>query len=375
MSGLYVHIPFCKKACHYCNFHFSTQTKWIPPMIEAMTKEMALRRAELPTHLKTIYFGGGTPSLLEVEHLQQLLVTINELTSLSMDTEITIEVNPDDVTVEKILSWKELGINRMSIGIQSFDNDLLTWMNRAHTAEQAKNSILLARNNDINNISIDLIYGIPGLELSSWEKQLYSIIELGIPHIACYALTVEPKTALETLIRNKKMEAPNDDEQALQFYKMVEVLENAGYEHYEISNFALPGWRSQHNSSYWKGISYVGIGPSAHSFSEGRRKWNISNNALYMNAIEKNDIFFEEEQLDITKQVNEYLLTSIRTIEGTNLNLVKEKWGASAYLTISKNAEKLVQQNLLISDDCYLRLSKNGKFLADKITVDLMLES
>jgi oxygen-independent coproporphyrinogen-3 oxidase len=156
---------------------------------------------------------------------------------------------------------------------------------------------------------------------------------------------------------------------------MVEVLENAGYEHYEISNFALPGWRSQHNSSYWKGISYVGIGPSAHSFSEGRRKWNISNNALYMNAIEKNDIFFEEEQLDITKQVNEYLLTSIRTIEGTNLNLVKEKWGASAYLTIAKNAEKLVQQNLLISDDCYLRLSKNGKFLADKITVDLMLES
>ena len=343
-------------------------------MIEAMIKEMALRKSEFPNELSTIYFGGGTPSLLEFEQIKKLLETTSLLTSFDDNTEITIEVNPDDVTNEKIKNWQEIGINRVSIGIQSFDNHLLKWMNRAHTADQAKNSIVLARNMGIKNISIDFIYGIPGLELSSWEKQLHTIIELGIPHIACYALTVEPKTALETLIRNKKKEAPSDEEQALQFNKMIEILENAGYEHYEISNFALPGWRSKHNSSYWKGASYIGIGPSAHSFTEGKRRWNIANNALYISAIEKNQSFFEEEELDITKQVNEYLLTSIRTIEGINLTHLKEKWGNSIFESIAKNAQKPIAQNFLIKNNNSLQLSREGKFLADRITVDLMLD-
>lgn len=374
MSGLYLHIPFCKKACHYCNFHFSTQTKWIPAMVEAMRKEMAIRKTEFPTKLRTIYFGGGTPSLLDAQYIKKLLLTTSELTSFDNETEITLEVNPDDVTYEKVKTWQELGINRISIGIQSFDNHLLKWMNRAHTADQAKDSIDLIRKAGIKNISIDFIYGIPGLELKSWEDQLHAIIELGIPHIACYALTVEPRTALETLIRNKKIEAPSDEEQALQFNKMVDILEKAGYEHYEISNFALPGWRSKHNSSYWKGVSYIGVGPSAHSFTEGKRKWNIANNALYLNAINLNDSFFEEEELDIIKQVNEYLLTSIRTIEGIDLFHLKQKWGNSVYESVRKNAEKPLQQDLLTKKNNFLQLSREGKFLADRITVDLMLE-
>jgi oxygen-independent coproporphyrinogen-3 oxidase len=343
-------------------------------MVEAMRKEMAIRKTEFPTKLRTIYFGGGTPSLLDAQYIKKLLLTTSELTSFDNETEITLEVNPDDVTYEKVKTWQELGINRISIGIQSFDNHLLKWMNRAHTADQAKDSIDLIRKAGIKNISIDFIYGIPSLELKSWEDQLHAIIELGIPHIACYALTVEPRTALETLIRNKKIEAPSDEEQALQFNKMVDILEKAGYEHYEISNFALPGWRSKHNSSYWKGVSYIGVGPSAHSFTEGKRKWNIANNALYLNAINLNDSFFEEEELDIIKQVNEYLLTSIRTIEGIDLFHVKQKWGNSVYESVRKNAEKPLQQDLLTKKDNFLQLSREGKFLADRITVDLMLE-
>lgn len=343
-------------------------------MIHSMKNEMEIRKSEFPPHLNTIYFGGGTPSILDINYIESLLKTASQLSTFDKNTEITIEVNPDDTTPEKIKEWRKIGINRISIGIQSFSNELLQWMNRAHDADQAKKSIIWSRGAGIENISIDFIYGIPGLQLESWENQLKTIIDLGIPHIACYALTVEPKTALETLIRQKKKAAPEDEQQAIQFNRMVEILEGAGYEHYEISNFALPGWRSKHNSSYWKGLPYIGIGPSAHSFSEGRRKWNIANNALYITAIEKNESFSEEEELTIRQQVNEYLLTSIRTIEGIDVNYVNKKFGTFAYEHVLKSSEKLVKEDLLIRRDHILKLSSTGKFLADRITVELMLD-
>ena len=287
MAGIYLHIPFCRQACHYCNFHFSTSLNRKNDFVAALLKEMEGRRDYIGTApVETVYFGGGTPSLLTEEELQQIMGRIRELFPLTPDAEITLEANPDDITTSgKLKAWKQAGINRLSIGIQSFWEEDLRWMNRAHDATQAANSIRMAQDEGLDNISVDLIYGGPTLPDDHWEKNVTQAIASGIPHLSCYALTVEPRTALDKMIHQKKKAAVNPDDQARQFLLLMRWLGAAGYEHYEISNFALSGHRSRHNSSYWQGTPYLGLGPSAHSYNGSSRQWNVANNTQYIDGI------------------------------------------------------------------------------------------
>jgi oxygen-independent coproporphyrinogen-3 oxidase len=371
MAGIYIHIPFCKKACHYCNFHFSTTRQRMPEMIEAIGKEAELRKNYLSENIETIYFGGGTPSLMSSFELEGLIRNLHKLFVVAKNAEITLEANPDDITEERLIEWKTAGITRLSIGIQSFFEEDLQWMNRAHTADQAKQCIELAQKHGFHNITIDLIYGTPGLTDTKWEQNIDTALSLQIPHLSCYALTVEPKTALSKMIATHQSEDVDMDTQARHFTLLTERLSTAGFEHYEISNFALPGFRSRHNSSYWQGKHYLGLGPSAHSFNGKSRQWNVANNSLYLTAIEKNEIPFEKEILTLTQQLNEYLMTSLRTIEGISLTKVGRAWGVEKATHVLEAAQKHIDLNHLVLDDHILRLSKEGKFLADGIASDL----
>ncbi|MBU3745345.1 MAG: radical SAM family heme chaperone HemW, partial [Sediminibacterium sp.] len=276
MAGIYIHIPFCKQACNYCDFHFSTSLQQSVPLGNALLKEVVLRKNYLTEPVETIYLGGGTPSLLEPEWIRQLITTLQEHFSIATDVEITLEANPDDIDTKKIAGWKAAGINRMSVGIQSFHPYLLNWMNRAHRADQSLSAIRLLQEGGFNNISIDLIYGCPNQSDAEWNKDMDTAISLGVQHLSCYALTSEPKTALWHHIKKGVTPEINNDQQATQFLQLMEHMEAAGFEQYEISNFALPNFRSRHNSAYWKGIPYLGIGPSAHSFNGITREWNIN---------------------------------------------------------------------------------------------------
>jgi oxygen-independent coproporphyrinogen III oxidase len=371
MSGIYIHIPFCRKACHYCNFHFSTQQQYRPAMVEAIAKEAALRKHYVTDFIETIYLGGGTPSLLSDEELSAILEPIFTHYQLAEQVEITLEANPDDISIDKLMTWKKAGVNRLSIGIQSFFEEDLQWMNRAHSAIQAKQCIELAQSAGFNNLTIDLIYGTPGLDNERWKKNITTALALGVPHLSCYALTVEPDTALDKLIQKGSKTNVDQHIQALQFDILINELEKAGFEHYEISNFAKPGYRSKHNSSYWQGKSYLGLGPSAHSFDGCSRQWNISNNALYITSIEKDIIPFEAETLTAEQQLNEYVMTSLRTMEGCSLQKIKMNWGNDVAQKIKDIAQKYVREEQLILKEEHLILTKKGKFLADGIAADL----
>ena len=277
MAGIYIHIPFCKKACHYCNFHFSTSKTLLPQMIQAICAEAAMRSDYIREDIETIYFGGGTPSLISIDDLQFTLETLRSLFRIEVKAEVTLEANPDDITKEKLQGWRSVGINRLSIGVQSFFDDDLLWMNRAHNAAQANESILLAQQAGFENISIDLIYGLPGLTDERWQRNVQLAFKLDVPHLSCYALTVEPNTALQKMIDLNKKENIDPEKQGRQFELLMQWCGEAGYEHYEISNFARPEFKSKHNSSYWKGLPYIGVGPSAHSYNGESRQWNISN--------------------------------------------------------------------------------------------------
>ena len=297
MAGIYIHIPFCKQACHYCNFHFSTSLLRKNDFVNALLKEIKLQKEYLNDEIvETIYFGGGTPSLLQISDLRYIIDKIKQTFQVTKDAELTFEANPDDISVEKLTEWKEAGINRLSIGVQSFFEEDLKWMNRAHNQQQAIDNLQLATQH-FNNITIDLIYGHPLLTDDKWKQNVEKVIALNISHISCYALTIEPKTPLHKMIKEKKKEDVDPGKQAEQFLLLMNWLNNAGYEHYEISNFAKPGNRSRHNSSYWQGKKYMGLGPSAHSFDGKSRQWNVSNNNLYITAINKNEIPFEKEIL------------------------------------------------------------------------------
>ncbi len=369
MAGIYLHIPFCRQACHYCNFHFATSLRYKNEMQDALLKEIPLRSAYLQDEtVETIYFGGGTPSLLDADAIQQLIDQLRETFTIAHHAEITLEANPDDITEEKIAAWKKAGVNRLSLGIQSFFEEDLQWMNRAHNAAQAVAAIELAIKH-FDNITADLIYGTPQLTNEKWQYNVEKIISLGIPHISCYALTVEPKTPLEKLIRLQKSENVNPDKQSDQFLLLMTWLKNAGYEHYEISNFAKPGRRSRHNSSYWQGKKYAGIGPSAHSFNGKSRQWNIANNQAYINSIEKGLIPSEEELLSETEQLNEYIMTSLRTMEGLDISLLSSRFDTSPD-TILQKAEKHINRQLLKKENDFLILTDNGKLFADGIAAD-----
>jgi oxygen-independent coproporphyrinogen-3 oxidase len=375
MAGIYIHVPFCKKACHYCNFHFSTQQQLKPDLVEAICKEAIIRKEFLQDSVHTIYFGGGTPSLLSDSELALILQTLKENYTVSPTAEITLEANPDDIHAEKLHHWHKIGINRLSIGIQSFFEEDLQWMNRAHNAIQAKHCIELAQSAGFHNLTIDLIYGTPGLSDERWKQNIETALTLGIPHLSCYALTVEPNTALDHMIRKGTKQEVDTDHQATQFNILTQTLEDAGFEHYETSNFAKPGYRSNHNSSYWKGQPYLGLGPAAHSF-DGHltRQWNISNNPLYISSLQQGIIPFESETLTPVQRINEYLMTSLRTMEGISLNFLEKNWGKERMLEVQKAAEIFIKRKDILLKDHHLILTQHGKFLADGIAADLFVE-
>jgi oxygen-independent coproporphyrinogen-3 oxidase len=321
MAGIYIHIPFCRKACHYCNFHFSTSLHQKAPLVKAIEKEINLmplpQGVAVERRIETIYFGGGTPSLLEIEELEILLSATRQNFMVGADAEITLEANPDDINENKLTAWKELGINRLSIGIQSFVQSDLEWMNRAHTATQATKSIDLARQFGFHDFSIDLIYGTPTLTDEQWLLNLETAASLGVNHLSCYALTVEEKTALNHFIQKGKLAPIDEAKQTRQFGMLMDWATKEGFEHYEISNFARPGHRSHHNSHYWSGAAYYGFGPAAHSFDGSvTRWWNMSNNPLYTEAINNHQPPFSFETLTPVERLNERIMTGLRTMEG-----------------------------------------------------------
>jgi oxygen-independent coproporphyrinogen III oxidase len=329
MAGIYIHIPFCKQACHYCNFHFSTTHHQIPQVVNAIAKEAFLRKNYITESIDTIYFGGGTPSILNTTDIAFLLDEINKNFVVNPQAEITLEANPDDITEQNLLAWKHIGINRFSLGIQSFIDEELQWMNRSHNAHQAKQCIELIKKH-FYNYSIDLIFGSQLLSNEQWIANIETALSFHPPHLSCYALTVEEKTTLGKKVAQLKQPNIDNNKQAEQFEILMQQLETAGYQHYEISNYAQPNFESKHNSSYWKGKHYLGLGPSAHSFNGNSRSWNIANNALYVAGIENNQTVLETEILTTTQQLNEHIMIALRTALGINLSSIHQQFGQDA---------------------------------------------
>ncbi len=369
-KGIYIHIPFCKQACHYCDFHFSTSVKKKPEMVAAICKELELRKEEIPGNVETIYFGGGTPSLLTAEELQQIFEVIFKNFSVSDNPEITLEANPDDLSQEKIKILAASPVNRLSIGVQSFFGEDLKLMNRAHNETEALESIKTAKKY-FDNISIDLIYGIPGMENERWKRNLELALELGVPHISSYALTVEPRTALKSMIEKGKIAAVEEEAAREQYEIMIEMLDDAGFDNYEFSNFGKPGYFSQNNTAYWFGKSYLGIGPSAHSFDGIHRKWNINNNSLYIKSIQKGQIPVEFEKLSVKDRYNELIMTRLRTKWGISVDEVERSFGLKFKKYLLREAKKLIADGMLEWKDGHLQVSKKGKFLSDGIASEL----
>jgi len=373
MAGVYIHIPFCKQACHYCDFHFSTSMEKKQAMVSALQKELELRKDEFKNEtVETIYFGGGTPSVLSSEEINGIINAIYENYEVSDNSEITLEANPDDLSEEKIAQLVSSPINRLSIGIQSFFEEDLKLMNRAHSAEEAMKSLSLAKR-QFDNISIDLIYGIPEMTNERWIQNIEKALSFGIPHISSYALTVEPKTALASFIQ-KGIIKPVDDAVAQEHFNiLIDKMEEAGFESYEVSNFGKPGYFSKNNTAYWQQKKYIGIGPSAHSYDGERRAWNINNNPKYIKSIENHALPSEKEKLSTTDKYNEYVMTGLRTIWGVSLTRVKEEFGKHYYKYLLQQADKYLEEQLLFIDDDKLIATKKGRFLADGIAADLFL--
>jgi len=373
MAGIYLHIPFCKKACHYCNFHFSTQTADMQVFVDTLIQEIALQKSYIKEPIETIYFGGGTPSLLEEAQLKEILAAIDAHFEIAGVIECTLEANPDDMHPSKIAAWKKIGINRLSIGIQSFQASALTWMNRAHTVEQSHAAIQMALDAGIDNLSIDLIYGTPSLSDQALMADLDWIAHYQIKHVSCYALTVEDKTALKKSIEKGQIENIDSEKQARHFEIVCARLKTMGLEHYEISNFAKPGFRSQHNSHYWSGETYLGLGPSAHSFNTISRQWNIANNALYIKSIAQGQLNFEIELLTEANRYNEYMMTSLRRIEGFDLDLIAAKFGNRYYEHSIAIINEMEPRNIFNQNGNQYSLKDEAKFLADGIASDFFI--
>jgi oxygen-independent coproporphyrinogen-3 oxidase len=375
MAGIYIHIPFCKQACTYCNFHFSTSLRNKDDLIRALLKELEWQKNFLEGEsVATIYFGGGTPSLLPVTDCQLILEKIYKIFTLQTDAEITLEANPDDISKEKLSGWKAIGINRLSIGIQSFFEEELQWMNRAHNVQQSYQCMELCQASGFNNLSIDLIYGSPLLTDEMWEQNVSAAVQFNIPHLSCYALTVEEKTPLHKKIALHQTENIDADKQARQFLLLMKWLRESGYEHYEVSNFAKPGFRSRHNSSYWKGGKYLGAGPSAHSYNGILRKWNIANNSSYINnIINKGIAVSESEILTPEQQLNEYIMIALRTSEGMDLERIKKDWGAEKVTAMEKKLTVFKNYGLITQNNSVVCLTDDGMLMADGIAADLFV--
>lgn len=373
MSGIYIHIPFCKQACHYCDFHFSTSLKKKDEMVLALAKEIALRKSEFKDEIvETIYFGGGTPSILQTADLRFLMDEVYRNYNVAENPEITVEANPDDLTETRIIELSNNRINRLSIGIQSFFEDDLKLMNRAHNSHEAKKCLEIATQH-FDNISIDLIYGVPEMNNKKWLHNIETALSFKVPHISSYALTVEPKTALHTFIQKGIIPQPDDEVAQEHFHLLVDKLEENGFIHYELSNFGKEDFFSKNNSSYWLGKKYIGIGPSAHSYDGISRSWNVSNNTIYLKSIAVNHLPSETETLSKTDRYNEYIMTGLRTIWGISLDRIETEFGKTYLDYLNQQAAKYIEDHLLFVDDNILRTTKNGKFLSDGIASDLFM--
>lgn len=371
MAGIYIHIPFCKQACYYCDFHFSTSLKKKDEMIVAILDELLMRRSEVGEEpIETIYFGGGTPSLLEVSELNRILAFIADHFEVIENPEITLEANPDDLSADALQKLAQTRINRLSIGIQSFYEADLKMMNRAHNADEALNCLVEATKY-FKNISIDLIYGIPGMTEARWLQNIETVLSLGIPHISSYALTVEPKTALYKMIQTGSIPKPDDGMAHQHFLLLMDRLKEAGFIHYELSNFGKEGYFSQNNSAYWLGKKYLGVGPSAHSFDGHSRSWNISNNSLYIKGIQTKVLPIEREVLSEADRYNEYVMTGLRTIWGVDLARVENDFGVRFRSYIVAQSERFIADGLMSNDVGILTITNKGKFLSDGIAADL----
>lgn len=371
MSGIYIHIPFCKQACHYCDFHFSTSMKKKDELVNALVKEIEIRKSEMDTKpVETIYFGGGTPSLLTNEEIEIIIASVYKNYTVVANPEITLEANPDDLTPTRILELKATPINRLSIGIQSFFETDLKLMNRAHNAQEAIECLTFATKH-FENISLDLIYGVPGATNTQWQANIEQALAFGVNHISSYALTVEPKTALAAFIKKGVIENVDDEMAQQQFFILIDKLEAEGFVHYELSNFGKPGYFSRNNSAYWQGKKYIGIGPSAHSFNEEQRSWNIKNNTKYIDAIAENRVPQDIETLSTNDKYNEYIMTGLRTIWGVSLEKIKTDFGLDFQSYLLKQSEKHIKEQLLYIENEKLKVTKKGKFLSDGIASDL----
>lgn len=371
MAGIYIHIPFCKQKCSYCDFHFSTSLKHKDALIQALIKEIEQKKELISEPISTIYFGGGTPSLLTNDDFLLINESIRKSYNIIDKPEFSVECNPDDLDKQKLIDLKNSGVNRLSIGTQSFFDDDLQFFNRAHNSKQAKESILLAQDIGFENITIDLIYGTPTLNMKKWEENLNQIEQLKIPHLSAYTLTVEPKTALHHQVKTKQTQLPTDEETIDQFKTLMARTKEMGLTQYEISNFGKEGFYSQHNSNYWKGVNYLGFGPSAHSFIENKRFWNVSNNIKYIEALEQNLNYFEEEIIDEKTAYNEYILTRLRTIWGVNLSFLETTFNQKIVEHFQKEIHPYLNSSYLQTENESITLTKEGIFIADKISSDL----
>ncbi len=373
MAGIYIHIPFCKQACLYCNFHFSTNKKLIPQLVNAIAKEALLRKNYIAETIDTIYFGGGTPSILPASDIAFLITEIRKIFNVNNNAEITLEANPDDIDEANLVAWKSAGINRFSLGIQSFVDAELQWMNRSHDAAQARLCIDLIKKY-FTNYSIDLIFGSQLLSNEDWLQNIKTALSFNPPHLSCYALTVEEKTVLGNKVSKKTVPNIDNEKQAQQFEILMKELTSAGFHHYEISNYAQPGFESKHNSSYWKGKHYLGLGPSAHSFNSTTRSWNIANNTAYIQSIESNILPLEIEELTATQQLNEYIMIALRTSAGIDLNVVEERFGIEILKQLQNKISIWQQSNHIIIKEGFVQLTNLGKLYADGIAADLFFE-
>lgn len=371
MAGIYIHIPFCKQKCSYCDFHFSTNLAGMKVMQQTLLQEIHLRKEEIARFpLRTIYFGGGTPSLWPMEDLNEIIATIEQYAQSGTPEEITLECNPDDLTPEYVSALRHHSrINRLSVGIQSFEDEDLRLMNRAHTSDEARTALDLVFAADFEEITIDLIFGFPGSTLEKWKNQLEKALEYPIRHISCYNLSIENKTALRHQILQGRLTLPEEKEVADQFYLAGDMLQDAGFVHYEISNYGKPGHFAVHNTLYWQNEPYIGIGPSAHSYDLFQRRWNIANNALYIRHMKKGEVYWEEEILQETDRYNEYLLTGLRTIWGVSDEGI-EKFSSKLkdlfqnQLTIEKN------KGNIRTEEGRHTLTRQGQVLADQVISD-----
>jgi oxygen-independent coproporphyrinogen-3 oxidase len=371
LAGIYIHIPFCKQSCSYCDFHFSTSLKHKKELIQSLLKEIESRKNLLTDKINTIYFGGGTPSLLDGDDLKLITDAIYKNYNVASCIEFTLECNPDDLTQKKLREFEGSGVNRLSIGVQSFNNNELEFFNRAHNSNEAESSIKRSQDVGFENITIDLIYGSPKSTDNIWADNLQKVDMFNVPHLSAYGLTVEPKTKLAHQIELGQLPQLNDEKMIRQFKMLIEQTKSFGMTQYEVSNFGMEGFYSQHNSNYWKGAEYLGVGPSAHSFIGERRVWNVANNIKYIKAISSGEVYFEEEEIDEKTAFNEYILTRLRTIWGIDLMYIKANFNEEINSHFQKELSAYLRSSYLRTDNNKITLTQEGIFIADKITSDL----